>query len=101
MGLMLLASAGWLVVVMGALLLGWRLGARDTREQRRRADRAEERLARLRAQQRQRRQPLVVPPGLFPAGDRALAQEARPVLARAETDQTQRLTSQLGGGWSW
>jgi len=95
-GLLWLASAGWLVVAAGTLLLGWRLGSSSARRERRRADRAEEALARLRAQRRQRREPpLVVPPGLFTQADAALAGEARTVLLRAETAQTVRLTRQL------
>jgi hypothetical protein len=95
-GLILLRLAGVLLLVTFAVLVTWRLTTIHARGWRARAERAEEALQRLRAQQRQRREPLIVPPGLFEAADRALAEEASTVLMRAVTPATTELLRQVG-----
>jgi hypothetical protein len=93
-GLALLNLGGLLLVVTGAAATTLLVVRGRVLVWRARAEAAEEALARLRAQRRQRRQPGPLD-GLFEA-----AAEAETVLGRAETATTRVLTHELRR-WPW
>ena len=100
----MMLTGGLLLIALGSSALTWLIADHCTVTRwRRRAHHAEEQLARLRAQRRQRRQPstrrpepLLVPPGLFAEADRVLSADAPTVVMRAATPDALRLANQMG-----